>query len=262
MAKKIAVIIPCYNYGNFIKKAVCSALDQVGVEIELVVVDDGSTDSYTLKILDELRKNGIYVFRQSNKGLPSARNAGIRLTSAPYIVCLDADDIISPSYCSVCVEILETKPEVGFVYPTTRVFGDQNRKWSNLSFSTLHLLVNNYIPYSAMFRRQVWEDVGGYDEDMRFGYEDWDFWLSAVEKGWRGFHVPEELFWYRKHGKSMLTYSNQRRKELINNLRHKHRSLYSKEMIAKLVKDEFSQIPRVIGAMLKEMVLRPLINLY
>jgi len=260
--RKVAIIIPCYNYGNFIREAVRSALDQEDIETELIVVDDGSTDPATLKLLDELRGRGIYVFRQSNKGLPSARNAGIRLTSAPYIVCLDADDIISPSYCSTCLEVLETQPDVGFVYSTTRVFGNQNKKWSNLPYSALHLLVDNYIPYSAMFRRQVWEEVGGFDETMRFGYEDWDFWLSAIEKGWRGFHIPKELFWYRKHGKSMLSFSNQRRKELITYLRRKHRNLYSKKQLLKLLKNESHQIPRVVGVLFKEKVLRSLINLY
>ncbi|OIQ52767.1 chondroitin synthase [Moorella thermoacetica] len=260
MTLKVAIIIPCFNYGNFINEAVRSALDQ-DIETELIVVDDGSTDPATLKVLDELRTRGIYVFRQSNRGLPSARNTGIRLTSDPYIVCLDADDIISPSYCSTCLEVLETQPDVGFVYSTTRVFGNQNRHWSNLSYSALHLLLDNYIPYAAIFRRRVWEEVGGFDENMLFGYEDWDFWLSAIERGWRGFHVPEELFRYRKHGKSMLSSSNQRRKELKKYLRRKHHSLYSPAGILKLLKDESFQIPRVAGVIFKEKILRPLYSL-
>ncbi|ADL07268.1 glycosyltransferase family A protein [Thermosediminibacter oceani] len=261
MPLKVAIVIPCYNYGEFVEEAVHSALSQ-DTKIELVIVDDGSTDPETLRVLDRLRARGIYVYRQSNRGLPGARNTGIRLTSAPYIVCLDADDIISPSYCSTCLEVLEKQPDVGFVYSTTRVFGNQNKQWSNLSYSALHLLVDNYIPYSAMFRRKIWEEVGGFDENMRLGYEDWDFWLSAVEKGWRGFHIPEGLFWYRKHGKSMLSSSNQHRKELKNYLRRKHHNLYSHKAILKLLKDEPFRIPRAFGALIKEEILRPLKNLY
>lgn len=260
MSAKVAVVITCYNYGEYVEEAVSSVLGQ-NVEIELVVVDDGSTDSKTINVLEALKARGVFVFRQPNKGLPGARNSGIRLISVPYIVCLDADDIIAPSYCSTCLRILEANHDVGFVYSTTRVFGKKNKRWSNLSFSALHLLVDNYVPYAAMFRRQVWEEVGGFDENMRFGYEDWDFWLSAIERGWRGFHVPEELFWYRKHGKSMLSSSNQRRNELKNYLRRKHHSLYSPAGVFKLLKSEPLQAPRVVGAIFKEKAFRPLYSL-
>lgn len=183
MSPKVTIIIPCYNYGEFVEEAVRSALDQ-DTKTELIIVDDGSTDLETIKVLNNLRARGIFVFRQSNKGLSSARNVGIKLTSAPYIVCLDADDIIAPSYCSTCLRVMEAHHDIGFVYTATRIFGNYNRLWSNLPYSALHFLIDNYIPYSAMFRRQVWEEVGGFDENMRYGYEDWDFWLSAIEKGW------------------------------------------------------------------------------
>lgn len=257
---EVAVIITCYNYGKYVEQAVQSAISQ-DITVEIIVVDDGSTEVSTLEVLERIRKAGILVYRQSNRGLPGARNSGIRLARAKYIVCLDADDIIGEQYCSTCLEALKSTADIGFAYTITRVFGQKNKLWSNLSFSKLHLLVDNYFPYSAMFRRELWEDIGGFDENMRFGYEDWDFWLSAIERGWRGFHIPKELFWYRKHGKSMLSSSNQRRKELKNYLRRKHHSLYSPTGILKLLKDEPFQIPRALGALLKEEILRPLNSL-
>jgi glycosyltransferase involved in cell wall biosynthesis len=253
---KVAVIIPCYNYGKFVEEAVQSALNQ-DIKIELIVVDDGSTDPGTLDILKRLRKAGIFILRQPNGGLPKARNAGIKVTSGKYIVCLDADDLIKQSYCSSCLSVMKARPEVGFVYPTTRVFGNENKLWSNMKFSCLHLLVDNYIPCAAMFRRKVWEEVGGFAEGLKDGYEDWDFWLAAVEKGWRGYHIPEALYWYRKHGQSMLSSSNLQRKELKKILRQKHRSLYSPHRIFSMIRKEYFFLPRVARAWVKETLFRP-----
>ena len=256
---EVAVIITCYNYGKYIKQAVLSAIGQ-DVPVEVIVIDDGSTDISTLEVLDNIRKEGVLIHRQPNRGLPGARNSGVKLAQAKYVVCLDADDIIHKRYCSTCLEVLKSRTDIGFVYTTTKVFGHKNKLWSNITFSKLHLLLDNYIPYSAMFRRELWENIGGFDENMRFGYEDWDFWLAAVEKGWSGFHVPENLFLYRKHGESMLSSSNRCRKELKNYLRRKHKGLYSPGGILKLLKEEPFHIPRALGALLKEEVLRTLVR--
>jgi len=253
---KVAVIIPCYNYGRFVEEAVQSVLNQ-DMKIELVVIDDGSTDLDTLEVLKKLRKKGVFIYRQPNGGISKARNTGVRLTSAENLVCLDADDIIQPAYCSSCYQVMLSRHEVGFVYSTTRVFGDENRLWSNISFSALHLLIDNYLPCAAMFRRRVWEENGGFAETMEHGYEDWDFWLSAVEKGWFGFHLPQALFWYRKHGQSMLSSSNVQRKRLKKILRCRHKSLYSFSYISKALKSESLFTPRVIKAALKEIFFRP-----
>lgn len=256
MQPEVAVIIPCYNYGKFVEEAVQSALNQ-DIKIELVIVDDGSTDPYTLEVLEKLRKKGIFIYRQANGGLSKARNTGVSLTSAEYLVCLDADDIIQPAYCSSCYQVMLSRPKVGFVYSTTRVFGGENRLWSKNPFSILHLLIDNYIPCAAMFRRRLWEENGGFAEIMEYGYEDWDFWLSAVEKGWHGFHLPQAFFWYRKHGQSMLSSSNIQRKKLKKILRCRHRSLYSFRYISRLTKSEFLFIPQVLRAAFKEIFFRP-----
>ncbi|HAU32588.1 MAG: Glycosyl transferase family 2 [Desulfotomaculum sp. 46_296] len=253
METRVAVVIPCFNYGKYIEEAVQSVLNQ-DIKTEMLILDDGSTESGTIRVLDHLRKRGLVIYRHPNTGLPGARNSGIEKTSSEFIVCLDADDIIEPSYCSSCLNVLLSRPEVGFVYTGTKVFGKKNKLWSNVSYSCLHLLVENYIPSSAMFRRKIWLDAGGFSEEMRTGYEDWDFWLSAAEAGWRGYHVPELLFNYRKHDCNMLQSSNALRKELKRILRLRHRKSYSLSNILNLAVSELPALPRVSLAALKQLI--------
>ncbi|MGE5423483.1 MAG: glycosyltransferase family 2 protein [Ignavibacteriales bacterium] len=253
MSSPVAVIITCFNYGRFITQAVDSVLRQ-DMLVELIIVDDGSYDQATLAVLDNLRNQGITVYRQPNQGLSAARNTGISLTQAEFIVCLDADDMLKPEYCSTCYNAMQDRPEVGFIYTTTRVFGDRNKKWSNYSFSRLHLLWDNYIPYSAMFRRKVWEADGSYDSNPDIVYEDWDFFLTAIENGWEALHIDQELFMYRKHGVSLLTHANRKRKLAKTSLRDKHISLYRFSYIAALVRNEPWNLYRVIISKLKDIL--------
>jgi hypothetical protein len=142
------------------------------------------------------------------------------------------------------------------VYPSTQVFGDQDKLWSVKSFSGLHLMIDNYIPYAAMFRRTLWDEAGGFSADLKKGYEDWDFWMTAVENGWKGFHLPRPLFWYRKHGQSMLSASNLERRATKRLLRHRHRRLYSLPRVTAMLVAERLPLARLVAAAAKEGVWR------
>lgn len=258
MISRVSIVIPCFNYGRYVGEAVQSVLDQ-DMPVELVVVDDGSTDQETIEVLDRLkREKGIRVIRKRNEGLSRARNTGIAASAGEYIVCLDADDLILPGYCSSAMRVLDAHPEAGFVYPITQVFGTENFLWSNVAFSRLALLSDNYVPCASFFRRRLWEEVGGFSWEMKHGYEDWDFWLSAVEKGWVGIHLPHPLFWYRKHGRTMLTDSHAKRKELKKDLRRRHPALYSFTGIGRLILDEPMNLGRFLWPLFAENLLQPL----
>ncbi|MHB1937969.1 MAG: glycosyltransferase family 2 protein [Acidobacteriaceae bacterium] len=223
----VCVVIPCYNYGKYVKAAVESVLRQ-DLKVAIVIVNDGSTDEFTLQQLEGLQRAGTTVLHQVNQGLPSARNNGISVSDADYIVCLDADDTIGSRFCSSCAAILDSQPTVAFVYPTTEIIGEGSRLWSHRKFCAPLLLLDNYVPSVAMFRRRAWEHVGGYDSAFLAGYEDWDFWLSLVEGGWTGYHIDQPLFFYRQHAGSMLRRSNLQRKHLTKLLRRKHAHLYER----------------------------------
>lgn len=199
-----AVIIPCFNYGQFLMEAVRSALAQTLSNIEIVVVDDGSTDALTQRVLSECtRLPGVEVLRQENRGLSAARNSGISATTARYITCLDADDVMDPTYLEKSVTMLEIRKECGVAYPLVALFGQESGLWMTQEFDPALLLARNTIPAAAVFRREVWAALGGFDETMRSGCEDWDFWLRLASLGYRGGLLREPLIRHRRHGHNM-----------------------------------------------------------
>ncbi len=228
----LCIIIPCFNHGAFLMEAVASALaiDQPGTEV--VVVDDGSTDPATLACWAELERNPpprVRLIRQVNQGVCVARNFAIASTSAPYILSLDADNRVRPDYARAALAVLEADPRVGVVYGGYQSFGVRSEEYPARPFVLLDMLRKNRIDNCAVFRRQVWLDVGGYDaESFRSGYEDWDFWLGAWSKGWQFHALPGIHFDYRIQDGSMTCRCNQPevRKQLVSVLVAKYRDLY------------------------------------
>ena len=223
---KVSVIIPCFNHGEFLPEAVASVISMNRDDVELLVVDDGSTDDRTRKEMDTLEAKGVHVIRQENKGLSAARNAGISASQAKYILPLDADNHIRPAYVDHGVGILDTQPQVGVVYGDAEFIGIRTGRWNVGSFSPARLLDSNYIDACAVYRRSVWEQNGGYDERMLNGFEDWDFWLGAYERAWQFAYVPEVLFDYRKAHESMLTRVWHLREQVAQFVAAKHGPLY------------------------------------
>lgn len=199
-------MIPCFNHGEFLPEAVASVTSLRRDDVELIVVDDGSTDEGTRKEMDELTAQGIKVLRQQNRGLAAARNAGILASQGQYILPLDADNRLRPAYIDHAVRILEADPQVGVVYGDAEYFGACAGRWNVGPFDLNKLLHWNYIDACAVHRRVIWEQNSGYDGSMPAqGFEDWDFWLGALEHGWQFAYVPEILFDYRVARQSMTT---------------------------------------------------------
>src|SRR5262245_10979391 len=94
----VSVVIPCFNLGRYLGEAVESVRRQSRKPAELIIVDDGSTDAETLNLFERLAREGVTILRQANQGAPAARNYGIRNASGPYILCLDADDVLEPAF--------------------------------------------------------------------------------------------------------------------------------------------------------------------
>jgi len=196
----------------------------------MIIVDDGSTDRESLAILDALSHPKIKIVRQANKGLPGARNTGIRAGKGEYILPLDADDKIAPACLRRSVDVLQANPDIAIVYGDLGLFGHENRVIPAGVFNTYRLLLANYMPVGSMFRREAWESVGGYTEEM-MGFEDWEFWIKLMEKGWKFKKIDEVLFLHHQHGPSMWTQSLPIYKRIIAQIRSLHTELYTKESL-------------------------------
>ncbi len=202
----VSVVVPCFNHGEFLPEAVASVTDIKRDDIELIVVDDGSTDERTRKEMDLLIARGINVIRQENKGLAAARNTGIRASKGKYILPLDADNHLRAGYIEHGIRILDANPQVGVVYGDAEYIGTRTGRWQVGPFERDQLLKWNYIDACAIYRRSVWEENRGYDGTMPIqGLEDWDFWLRTLKQGWKFEYVPEILFDYRVAKESMIT---------------------------------------------------------
>ena len=231
MSEKVSVIIPCYNHGKYVDEAVQSCLMQTYSNIEIIIVNDGSTDEFTNALLHNYKKEKTKVITTPNQGLAMARNVGIDAATGDYILPLDADDKIAPTYIEKAVNILKQKENVGIVYCRAEFFGTQTGVWDLPEYKFPDILNRNCIFCTAMFRKSDWKDVGGYKKEMIYGWEDYEFWLSLIEKGRAVYMLPEILFFYRKHTVSMVMKLEEdvsKKNYLYNQIFFFHKKMYQK----------------------------------
>jgi glycosyltransferase involved in cell wall biosynthesis len=252
-APRISVLMPCFNDGAFIGEAIQSVLDQTVSDAEIVVVDDGSTDPATLAILRDLRAPRTNVVRTENRGLPAARNLAARHATGSVFCALDADDRLAPAWFERALATLDARPEIAFVSHWLQTFGDESWTWTPGSCDLPALLARNTINGAALVRRESFEAVGGYDESMREGCEDWDFWLRLVERGFQGAIIPEVLFFYRRRPSSMsrVMTAGGAYERPIAALVAKHEAAYRQHLLDVLLEgaDECSHLQQEIAAM-------------
>lgn len=223
---KVSVIITCYNYGRFLNESIESVLNQTykNDEIEIIIVNDGSTDN-----TNEIAKlYPVKIINQTNQGLPIARNIGISFSKGRYILPLDADDKLHPTYLEKTVPILENTSDIGVVYTHRCHFGlIQTKKYAK-SFDLEELKEKCFINYCSLFRKELWSECGGYNTKMILGYEDWDFWLNIAKRNWRFELVDEVLFFYRKHGISLIDIAKSNHAELVKIIYENHPEIFGK----------------------------------
>lgn len=192
----VAVVVICYNLGRTLGEAIDSVLGQTAPAAELVIVDDGSHDLYTLQELARHERAGRRVVRSENRGVSAARNTGVRLTSAPRIVLLDADDVLDEHYLEKLGAHLDRHPVLDYVSCAQQAFGGSSYVWCAPEPRIPDSIIRGVVHASSMFRRVVWEAVAGFDETV-VRNEVLDFWTSVLEHGFRGAILDEPLLRYR-----------------------------------------------------------------
>jgi glycosyltransferase involved in cell wall biosynthesis len=222
----VTLIITCFNYGAFLAESVQSALAQEGGPPRVIVVDDGSADAHTLTALDRLPAQ-VELVRQANAGPAAARNAGLRRLQTPYALTLDADDRLTLDALRRLRDPLEAEPALGFSYGVMRFFGAWEGGVRLPPYDPYRLLYRHCIGSAALTRRELLEDVGGYDPAFN-GYEDWEFWLHALERGWRGRRVERVTHLYRRHGSTRHLRARGHYRAVFRQMRRKHRVLYGR----------------------------------
>lgn len=226
----VTVVIACFNYGEFLREAVDSVLSQEGGPPHVTVVDDGSTDERTRAELERLPA-GVDLIRQENQGLAAARNTGFRRATTPLLIPVDADDRLAPGALvrlkRGLLDASARDDSVGFSYGYAKFFGDWDAVLRTPPYDGFKLLYRHMIGATCLMRRELFEDVGGYDAEFR-GYEDWEFWLNALDHGWRGYNVGQVTLDYRRHGQTMLSDARRQYRRWYRRLRRKHSRLYAR----------------------------------
>ncbi|MHA6523063.1 glycosyltransferase family 2 protein [Tessaracoccus sp. G1721] len=197
----VSVVVPCYRMGARLDETIASVSAQRYPRIQLVIVNDGSTDEETLLALERAQAQGAAVVEQENRGVGAALNTGIRASSGKYFIPL-GDDIIDPPYIAEAVGVLESDPSVGIVYCNASFFGATNGDWTLPEFSIKTQLFENCIFAPSLYRRADFDAVGGMDEQM-VGLEDYDFVTKIVSLGRTVHKLPGKYFHYRRGDDSL-----------------------------------------------------------
>ncbi len=230
----VTFVIPCFNHGQFVQDAVESCLRQIDAEVRVVVVDDGSDDGTSPAACDvcgsiEGPGDGrtderVTVVHQPNRGLPAARNRGAQDAAShesEFLVFLDADDWVEPTFVSrLYAEIKDASGDTSHAYCQERLVELGTGVWRVPEWDPITLMVTNLHPVTALVRRDCFEAVGGFDEAMTDGYEDWDLWLKFADRRWRGVRVREPLFTWRRHSHETM----------VMQVIHNHETLYRQIM--------------------------------
>jgi glycosyltransferase involved in cell wall biosynthesis len=230
----ISVIVPCYNQGIYLKETIQSALASTYRPLEIIIIDDGSTDdSLELARVLEAQHPEVRVLNQANAGVTKARNMGIAKAQGEYILPLDGDDLISATYIEKGIAVLSMRPEVKVVYCQAEKFSDSGRKpWKLKPFSLQQLAKDNMIFVSALFRKADALEVGGFSEDMQLGREDWEFWIKLLKNGGEVVQLPEVGFFYRltPNSKRKKTGGTNFKRARIAYLNAKHADFFEREL--------------------------------
>lgn len=227
MNSLVSIIIPCYNDAQYIEQAVQSALDQTYPYKEIIVVDDGS-NAETKTVLKKLEPKITLLITQENQGQSTARNVGINAANGEFILVLDSDDYFEPSFCEEAVAILQSNLDTKIVTSHLRRFTDDKTldlfvpSGGDISVFVLH----NGATGSAMFRKSDALIVGGYDQQMRKGFEDWEFYIRLLADGGYAHVIPKVYLNYRIRPNSTTSKANKVKTDLLHYIYIKNQSIF------------------------------------
>jgi glycosyltransferase involved in cell wall biosynthesis len=205
---EVTVVIPLYNYGHFVTEALESVSNQTLKVLDLIVVDDHSTDDSLHIALNWAKRNTarfnrIMILRNRvNSGVALSRNTGFDAAETPFILLLDSDNRLLPECCKSCLQVIR-ESGAAFVYPMIRQFGNSTDLMGVAPYLPMRFAGGNYIDAMALVAKSAWVEVGGYVH-IEYGWSDYDFWCRLAERGRFGHSVERVLAEYRVHNQSML----------------------------------------------------------
>ncbi|OOM15969.1 glycosyltransferase family 2 protein [Clostridium saccharobutylicum] len=254
ISKDVEAVITSFNQGSMILEAVRSLCNQTTLPARIIIVDDGSTDENSINILNNIKLDSnisvpVTVLQQPNGGVSAARNTGIRRAQTPMVLVLDGDDRLEPSYIEQVSHILRDNPSMIAASSWMHTFGVLDATVCPCGGNIAAFLSRNCCPATHILRREVWKKCGGYDESMRCGFEDWDFFLSMLETmpdTYIGI-VERPLIDYRTAPASSNIKSMSKRLDLMHFIIEKHINSYREHVTEAILGIESTSISRLYG---------------
>jgi glycosyltransferase involved in cell wall biosynthesis len=231
----ISVIIPCYKQAHFLTDAVESIVKQSYQRWELIIVNDGSPDhtrEVAETLIEKYPNKSIHLIEKENNGLAEARNSGIRKAQGRWILPLDSDDLFATDYIERAANIIQSNPSINLVTTNEQAFGSHPHEWIPNEYTPQLILCQNTFIYASLYKKELWEAVGGYYPGIPWGAEDWNFWISCSEVGIKHARIPEKLFYYRTHpGMTMRLVMKKHWSQVEAMIHTLHSSLFSREVL-------------------------------
>jgi glycogen synthase len=202
----LSIVIPYYNLADYIMETLDSALQSTYKNYEVLIINDGSTDKEAIRVLNEIRELNnprIRVIDIQNSGLANARNVGAMHAKGEFVAFLDADDLIKPEFYNKAIKLLNTYPNISFVYSWVEFFGARTGIWPTFNTEFPYFLGMNMLAAFVVVRRQDFIAYGMNRRIMAYGLEDYDGWVTMCENGCAGISIPEPMVLYRVRPESM-----------------------------------------------------------
>jgi glycosyltransferase involved in cell wall biosynthesis len=232
MSSLVSVIIPCYNQGAYLSETIQSILNQSYSNIEIIVVNDGSTDKYTIELLNQKQWPNTKIINITNSGVSNARNIGVEASNGEYILFLDGDDLIAPTYIAKALNVLENSLDIKVVSCEVGYFGKKEGVFKLPPYSLEDLLGQNLLVITSLLRKKDFVATNGFNDNMREGFEDWDFWLTFLKDGGNVIRINEVLFFYRINRRSRNgTLGLEKQDKLRRQIYKNHIELYSSHFL-------------------------------
>jgi glycosyltransferase involved in cell wall biosynthesis len=224
-AARLAILVACYDDGLTIQETIDSLRGEANTE--LVVVDDGSTDPTTLRVLFELEEDGVQVLHQENAGPASAWMTGLAATSAPYVLPFSSDDILVSGATGALADALDGNPHAAAAWGDLQSFGAASSYVpSTPALCPWHVTYLSPAPGIAAFRRELLLEAGGWQ--LQRGIEDWDLWMRIAACGFPCVHVPRLTFYYRRDSGGRFRGRVQNFEGFYDQLRKRNDQLFSR----------------------------------
>jgi glycosyltransferase involved in cell wall biosynthesis len=224
----ISIVVPCYNQAYYLDECLQSVMEQTYQDWECIIINDGSPDNTEEVAQKWIEKDNRFQYLyKENGGLSSARNAGIKISKGKWILPLDCDDKINNQYLGLAKK--EFDKEYSIIYCKAKFFGEMNELWNLPSYDFNLLLTQNLIFCTAFFKKEDWEKTIGYDTNLIYGREDWDFWLSILDSNKKVLCLDYLGFFYRRKLESMDVEINQNKSKRdfsVNYIYKKHLNKY------------------------------------